>query len=201
MYFPQSKIQQNQYTPGTEFQRKDNGLPYTGTYCILSDGRFFTEATLLKTSIELIKIEKNNNSQSHTIFLPNQLTSRISFLNQLKNQQELRPTIIIPSQQDYQNGSMQRYLARKLSASNIQIFEINKQDHDDVINKVDKYLPIYNVTSLSWKITGPNYDNYDNSLNPTYGIMDTNRRTLEIKEKEFVGIKKYFEGRLNEFAK
>jgi len=201
MYYPKSKILENQYTPGAEYQRKDNNEPYIGTYCILSDGKFFSGKTLTNTSIELIKIQKNASKFNFNRFIPNNFINKNTFLNNLNKAKELRPTILSPTPNDYINGFITRYFAKKLNVEGIQIFEISQQDYNDVLNNTNKYLSLYQVISLEWKITGPNYDNNDNPISPTYGVMDTNKRTLEIKEKEMPGIKKYFENRLKEFAK
>lgn len=200
-YYPKSKILENQYTSGTEYQRIDTNQPYVGSYCILSDGRYFTGKTLLENSIELKKIELTQKNAFPSMFLSGNLFNKIPFLNSLSKQQELRPTILTISNHEYQRGFVTRYFAKKLNVDGIQIFEITQQDHNDIINKTGKYHPIYQSISMDWKITGPDRDNFDNSLNPTYGIIDTNKRTLEIKEKEMSGIKKYFEGRLKEYAK
>lgn len=201
MYFPKSKILENQYTAGSEFERTDTKQPYTGIYCILSDGRFFTGKTLLNDSIELIKTNKNPKTISFENLISSKIANRIPSLNNLSKQQDLRPRIVLPSDEDYKRGFMTRYFAKKLNLEQIQIFEINKPDYDSVQNNEDKFYPIYQVISMDWKITGPNYDDYSNDLMPVYGIIDTNRRTLEIKEQEMRGIKKYFNERLKEFAK
>lgn len=197
-YFPKSKIQENQYTKGGEYQRKDTGEQYVGIYCILSDGRYFSESTLLKSSIELLKIDKNAKKTPYNVFPINQLSNKFSFLNQ---QKELVPHIPQPTSHDYNVGFMKRYFAKKLISEVIQIFEISQQSYDEINSNKGNYLSLYQTISLDWKITGPKYDMYDNPLNPTYGVMDTNKRTIEIKEKEMKGIQQYFNGRLNEFAK
>lgn len=201
MYFPKSKIAENQYTDGTEYQRKDNGQPYTGKYCKLSDGRFFSGKTLTNTSIELVKIEKNDTlSFLRSPALRSIIQKSQSLLN-LNKKKELKASVIKPTPSDYQRGFLIRYFAKKLSASPIQIFEINSQDHNDVITHSDKYLSLYQTTVFSWKITGPDHDMSTNTTMPVYGIIDTNKRTLDQKEKEMAGITQYFENRLKEFAK
>ena len=200
-YYPKAKILENQYTSGMEYQRVDNNQPYIGTYCILSDGRFFSGKTLLNTSIELIRMHKTQKNIFPSTFISGGSSNRISFLNNLSKKQELRPTLLTPTEQDYKRGFITRYFAKKLNIEGIQIFEITQSDYNSINVKDGKYFDIYQVISLDWKITGRKYDDYSNNLMPIYGIVDTNRRTLEIKEKEMQGLKKYFENRLTEFAK
>ena len=43
---------------------------------------------------------------------------------------------------------------------------------------------------MDWKLTGPLYDIRD-SVNIVYGIFDTNKRMVELKTKDFTGLKDF----------
>lgn len=201
MYYPKSKIQENQYTKGGEFIRKDNKQLYTGYYCIISDGKFFSGKTVTNTSIELLKIEKNaRNAPFRTPSVEN-IASKISTLVNLRNQRELKPSIVKPNDEDYKRGFMIRFFAKKLQSKPPQIIEISEEDYIHVFNKSNKYYNVYQVMALDWKITGPDHDIVTNPNLPIYGIIDTNKRTLEKKEREMNGITLYIGNKLKEFAK
>lgn len=193
MYIPKNRIKENQYTKGSEFEYKDSHENYVGYYCSTSNGKFFSNKTLNNTSKELIKTPKNPIKLPLNTSIFNKITGLIG----LNQQIELKPSIIKPTQQDYDKGFITRYFAKKIITIDPQIFEINQRD----FNNSNQYLKIYQLISLEWKITGPKYDITKNKNMPIYGTVDTNMRTLELKEKEMSGITRYFDGRLNEFAK
>jgi hypothetical protein len=55
VYYPLSKIQANLFTSGNEFAIALTQTDYKGYYFSAYDGKFFTEKTPSKNSVELIK--------------------------------------------------------------------------------------------------------------------------------------------------
>lgn len=212
MYYPKSKILEAQFTSGKEFVFKETNKYYNGYYCKLSDGRFLTGKTISNQSKEIIKLTDLNQNKKITINTglslgtPNlnviSTYSKIinSDIKEIANQIDLKNYNPQPTQDDYKNNFIIRYFAKKLNIKEINIIEINFKDYDSVLNKEGKYYNIYQVISLSWKIAGPERDDYSNKTQPVYGIVDTNQRTLNKKEFEMPGIKKYLSN-LKEFTK
>ena len=105
-------------------------------------------------------------------------------------------TIVNPTSRDYSNGKFVRYFAKRSNDDGItSIIEIDNNQFSQ-----NKTRSLYRMIQLDWKITGSLYDVYNNGMIIKHGIYDTNKRTLEIKEKEFVGISKVITN-LTQFAR
>jgi hypothetical protein len=98
----------------------------------------------------------------------------------------------IPTLDDYKVGKFTRYFIRRrndVSPSNI--IEIDK---DQFLSwkkanfGIDNRL--YITTQVEWKLTGPRFDDR-NSINIVYGVEDTNRRIVELKDVEFPGMQNF----------
>jgi hypothetical protein len=113
-------------------------------------------------------------------------------------------TIVYPKERDYKKGYFDRYFAKKINDKNAIIKEINKDNKKGV--KAQQQISIlYKIIEVRWKLTGPRHDvNIDKAYNPysapttddfgqndsgiVYGIEDTNRRTVALKNKEMPGL-------------
>ena len=70
--------------------------------------------------------------------------------------------------------------------SNI-IAEVSEEKLGDIGEKVSEVL--YVGFELDWKISGPLEDRFDSKgVRQEAGVRDTNRRTLQRLEKEYIGI-------------
>ena len=49
---------------------------------------------------------------------------------------------------------------------------------------------LYIATEVEWKLTGPRFDDRS-SVNIVYGVEDTNKRIVELKDDEYPGIKNF----------
>ena len=74
--------------------------------------------------------------------------SQFRYYNTLNQQTPLKlnSKVTIPTEEDYKNGSYERYFAKQANDKNQPIFEVSKQDFQSS--------PLYNYVSLRWYIAG-----------------------------------------------
>jgi len=174
MYYPKSEISSVNYTSGNEFVVKRSRVPYKGYYYATNDGRFFSGKEYTATTVEIIKEEDTlflKNSTSPTFYYP------------------------MPNDADYNNGSFTRYVTKRVNSGLETITEVNEAE----FNRTSRD-PLYITAKFSWKITGPLHDDLSDPNYPIYGIIDTNKRTLDVVEKTIKGVKNYFKN-LSQYAK
>jgi hypothetical protein len=96
---------------------------------------------------------------------------------------ERKPT---PTLDDYNNEFFIRYFVKQ--RNNNKIIEIDKTQYTyiGVVGQIDGDL--YLSYQLDWKIAGPMYDQYKGNIIVEHGIVDSNKRTLNIAEKTINGI-------------
>lgn len=98
-----------------------------------------------------------------------------------------------PTKNDYDIGFMIRYFCSKRNEN--KIVETDKNLYNKLISN-----SFYKVINLEWKITGPIQDVVKNEIVVEFGIIDTNRRTLQITESKMPGISLYLKD-LTEYAR
>jgi len=103
------------------------------------------------------------------------------------NSQKITKINIVPTDNDYSYGYIERYFAKQTNNSNSIIIEIDKTQYDIALTSVNC---IYSVGSLFWKITGTIKD-----------IIDYNNKSIIDADKIFSGIKKLLEKNLLQFNK
>lgn len=94
-----------------------------------------------------------------------------------------------PTEDDYKEGKFTRYFIKKRNNSAAPIIEIDDRQFNRANYSkggIDKNL--YKVIELDWKITGPKNDVLKLGMIVVFGVEDTNKRTLILKEKEMSGI-------------
>jgi len=170
MYYPKNKIITNLYTSGNELFNKTTLQPYIGHYFSTFDGKFFSKKEPSSDSIELIKFSKDVN----------------------RNQQTFDHFSPVPGNDDYEKGFITRYAIKRINSGVDTIKEISKNDFQKVKNNI-----LYSSVQFDWKITGELYDNPDKLI---YGIIDTNRRTIQKNEKIIPGLGIVFRN-LSQFAR
>ena len=219
MYYPQSQISTNLYTPGGELKDAFSGEDYKGYYFKTSDGRYksgktpqspgstdlslqitgnnFVSPNLIKDAT-LLSLDQQVYSPSGANILnkpfyiggPYFNISKIDYLS--LNLTSPVNNVIYPTEKDYSNNKFQRYLLRK---SNNAIFkEVNKQTYDLYVKKdqtvqYDLYYPI----KFLWTIAGKSKNKV---ANINYNIL----KLTEERTKAF-GLLKYFKNRLTEYYK
>lgn len=90
-----------------------------------------------------------------------------------------------PNDTDYLRGWITRHFVRKVNDKDAYIVEIDKTQVDVLVDN-----PYYKVVSLRWRISGPERTTYreDGTVVDVVGVVDANRKVLEMKEEELEGI-------------
>lgn len=211
MYYPKSKVTENQYTSGGQFVIASTGKSYEGIYHITYDQNYYTGATHTNSSQLLTKASPSTSyiaassgvstvSGSNLIqpglianFEYDSITGgKFSFLKQ-----EIIPVAYYPvlTAQNYATGVFTRYFAKRTGGSARDIKELSTDGFSDLTSNV-----LYLSTSLQWKLTGPMHDQIIDFNNTVYGVYDTNARSVAGAESSLPGITQYL-GNLVELAK
>jgi hypothetical protein len=183
LYYPKSHIVTNLHTNGKEWMFEDT-IEYIGYYHRYIDGTILSGAVFNRTeSKNLIPYVSIVNDPINVVY--NSLKPKLTFK---------APTTVytIPELEDYETGKIVRYFLRRRNlASYEDIIEIGKDQYKlwkKTSGGIDKNL--YDAITLDWKLTGPLYDIRD-SVNIVYGVFDTNKRMVELKTKDFIGLKDF----------
>jgi hypothetical protein len=184
LYYPQSQIVTNLYTSGKEWMT-EKGQEYIGYYHKYIDGKIASGAVYVKDqSVTLIKyidhvVQPDNalyNSLIKTKFTPISPTQ----------------TIPIPTADDYEIGKFTRYFLRRRNYSTYEdIIEIDEAQFKlwkRTGSGIDTSL--YQGLELQWKLTGPLND-ITTTINTEYGVYDTNKRLVLLKDYEMAGLKNF----------
>jgi hypothetical protein len=173
MYYPLSEITPDLYTDGSEFIYQDSGAFYKGYYFSTTDGRFYTERTLLPSSKEIVRgtIVEKKDTTSPEQHIPD------------------------PSTSDYELGYITRYVSKRVNSGIDTMREISKEEYDRI-----RPNPLYNKVEFKWQIVGRISDDYSNSNIPIYGLIHINKKTVSSLEPSMPGISNFFKD-YSEFAK
>lgn len=185
-------IQSNLYTKGGEFAdpKKQNINAYRGSYHMIH-GRAYkgAEATRNSWKSPLVPISRVNQNFQY---------------NQLKYEDYAKPFDGVTSgqtmitQKDEDRGWMFRFVAQYLPSG--EIFEVDEDQHQMILKKKTPHHTLYETAKLKWKIEGPIFDRYIKAAIDEYGIIDTNRRSVEIVEDTIPELSSFFLD-LMQFAK
>jgi len=207
-YYPKNRITINLYTKGNEFLL--NGKPYIGAYYKTSNGKIHTGANpVIGSSQELqpipVNIKENypNINIKGGILLDDNTSKYIKNPN-IKNLQtyQIPPQYYPqPTDSDYAKGYIMRYFAKKRNDIGY-VIEISKDTYLSLQSSTSEYDYItYQATDLFWQLTGPLRDTRVNKQYKTSGIIDTNKRLVETKDKSFRGLIEYIGGKYDKYAK
>jgi hypothetical protein len=98
-----------------------------------------------------------------------------------------------PIENDFITGTFKRYFIKRRNYTSLfDIFEIDEEQFKlwrKVKTGIDETL--YNAIEIDWKLTGPLHDIVDNDTIVTYGVSDTNERTIRSNSVMFIGLDKY----------
>lgn len=191
LFYPQTQMITGLYTPGNEFQVKSTGKEYMGSYHRYMDGNIMTGTTKTASSKDLITFKTVNGANSSVYQSLTKIDVRVY--------NPPKPTRPRPKDSDYKKGYFERYaIFQRNHKSNL--FEIDQTQYKEWKKSkkgIDEKL--YGVIVLRWKLTGPETDNTDPGGILISGVVNTNMRTLKVKESELSGIAKYFSD-LREFS-
>lgn len=181
LYYPASHIVTGLYTSGKEWMLQD-GTEYIGYYHKYVDGTVLTVATYSefnsKTLIPYMDLiaQPDNHEYNSAIKKVNVYTAPIY-------------KYPLPTIEDYNKGFFQRYFVRRRNYSTyVDIMEIDSKQFNTLNTPgtgIDGNL--YIGTTINWKLTGPLKDVNTNS-GTIHGVEDTNRRLVEIKDKDLKGL-------------
>lgn len=166
MYYPLSEVIDNQYTSGGEYVEIDTLKPYKGYYYSTTDGKAFIGKTFSPLAKELIKLNR-------TLKSPGVDTPKYH--------------VAVPTEEDYRNGYMIRYVIKRVNSGADTIKEVSKEDYTRTILN-----PLYTQKSFKWILTGPLFDDLSNPEYPVYGIITTNQKTVLDMEKDISGVSDFF---------
>jgi len=184
MYYPKSKILENQYTPGGELIDPSTGNTYQGYYHVTYDGNVYTGASHSISSQPLSGTPSSTGSLDPLVrpaYIANfdydtVSQGKMSYLFKFTLPGPIYPS---PTISDYSNGQFNRYFMQLVT--NNKINEISQVGYQAIQQN-----PLYNSLTLVWKLTGPLHDTSTSS-----GVADTNERTLAMNEKSMNGISLY----------
>ena len=177
IYYPEGAIQKGLYTNGGEWMFED-GTEYTGQYHkYLNTREVFTESYFIKdVSKKLIRYYNLDVDFQKNTFEYNTLKEVVKDYTPELTIPD--PYFLQPSQEDYDNGFVERYFYKRKGSTTIN--EISKKGFGNLNS------PYYQKLKLKWKITGPLNDTTEE-----IGIIDTNRRTILLYQNEFTGLERY----------
>jgi len=185
-YYAKKDRHYGNYTTGQEYMFPD-GIEYTGPYHYFGNYELImTEPFPTEKSLVLKRWQPKDRNRDAIIY--DLLTTQ--------NLYEFEPPVHKtpgPGPNDIANGYMMRYFIKQKNDDTKSVIEIDKKQHKAVKKKDGKNINgfLYEKCSLRWKITGPRNDVYydkDRKSIKSYGIEDTNRRTVYAKNKTMAGI-------------
>lgn len=180
IYYPKDEVITGLYTRGREYMTL-NDEEYVGPYHAYSDGAIYSGGNFVKgKSFPLVpyRLEEPKQNLIYDKVAENEFPKYLTIQHSL-------PEI---TEENYKKGYVTRYFAKKHNNINSPIIEISEEMYNEIktMNYSSSYL--YKIIELKWKISGKINDTYTNNVRIESGVVDTNRRTLAIKEKEMVGI-------------
>lgn len=209
-YYPLTRIITNRYTRGGEFLLPD-GRPYTGKYYVTYDNKVYSGINpVLGSNILLTPVQNklslntgavlststaglSNPVQEYTV-----AKNQVGFNNKLT---ELVPYYPTPLEEDYARGYFTRYFAKNVSGTNY-VFEISKLDWTKIQNgDLGDTVLGYESIDMLWRLTGPLKDKRVSQYQIIGGVLDTNKRVTEAKQKVFNGIKEFIGEDYTKFAR
>jgi hypothetical protein len=218
-YYPLSKIKANKNTTGNEFLLNEN--PYKGKYYETFDGKFFTGANPIvgkNERLSRIPIYQGNEYLNNTPLTPKVRAALAqSNNNQTFNNQSTgalivalptpkfkgEPTSYFPTviEDDYYAGSIMRYFCKRTNSAGY-VTEISPDEYFAIQDGTVPYdVSNYLTTKIMWKITGPLNQKRISQYDIRAGIIDTNKRLVEIAEKTFLGIVAYIGDKYDKYAR
>lgn len=211
-YYPLSRIMQNLYTRGDEYQTED-GNAYSGKYYKTYDGKVYTGINpVLGDNRLLIPITRDKvehgGGREQTLS-----TETYANLPQNINQftlnpeteagvlTELAPYYPTPLESDYARGYFTRYFAKTVSGPGY-VFEISNADWTKLQNReFNNNILGYESINMLWQLTGPLNDRRVSQYQVQGGVSDTNKRVTENTNKRFRGLLEFIGGDYTKFAR
>jgi hypothetical protein len=201
IYYTKAQITEGLVTSGKEWMYVD-GTEYIGQYHRYTTDEVFSEATYIdgKSKILIPYIDTNTIGQQNELGIDTSKNFEYNSIKTLDVQisQIPNPNTERVTDRDIEVGYVVRYFAYKVNDG--QLLELNKEDYDSVGSPNGLDAILWKKFNLRWKITGPDNDILDRFGNiKESGIIDTNRRTLNLKSEEYPTLMEYITD-LTEYA-
>ena len=208
-YFPKNRITTNLYTKGNEFTV--NGKQYVGAYYKTFNGKAYAgknpvEGSSKELTPALLTSLENlpTNTRSEGGIVLNDSTKQYIINPNVKNTEifNIPPQYYPqPTDADYAKGYIMRYFAKKRNDIGY-VIEISKDTYLSLQSKNSEYDYItYQAIDLFWQITGPLKDTRENRQYKISGIIDTNKRLVQTKDKSFRGLIEYIGEKYDKYAR
>ena len=182
---PKAKIK-IKYTNGEELKYISTKKPYIGYYIETNNGEYYsgTDNIILGDLLELIGEDMNKN-ETPTITVKKYNLFKDKLKDFLEGTIPIPVMKTYPSEQDYKDGFVHRYFAKRINSS---LYKEISQDVFDSINKKEKKYDyfLHEVGVLRWFLTG--------------NVYQKNAQELRKREVNFSNIS-YLFPLLNEFFK
>ena len=202
-YYPLTRIQTNLYTRGTEFVNS-KGVPYTGRYYRTYNGKSYAGINpALGQNDPLTPVGELSSQNNQRVNTPSNAayTAATNQTNTDAELVELTNYYPIPLDSDYTRGYFTRYFAKNVSGPGF-VLEISKLDWTKIQNgNVAANALGYQTMDMLWQLTGPLNDKRISQYQIQGGIIETNKRVTEAKNKGFNGIVAYIGGEYTKYSK
>lgn len=153
----------------------EDGKEYIGAYHTYTTGEVFTQASFIRdVSKKLIPYKDITQQKVKEVFDYDKLPKK----EQLSEHFFPSYSKATPIESDYLKGFVKRYYVR--SMLNGIIMETSIRDYSKVKPEA------FEKTTITWKLTGPINDSGSEP-----GVEDTNRRLVNLAEREVKGISNY----------
>ena len=177
VYYPLSKIQANLFTSGNEFAIALTQTDYKGYYFSTYDGKFFTEKTPSKNSVELIRYAPKKSKTS---------LGSLGYTIEEKDNPVTQHFIPKPTDQDYVQGFITRYFVKRVNGDESTVKELDQTTYDGLQDN-----PLYIIEEGVWYITGVVEDITLTGGMVIPGVSTNNRATISRINKTIPGVDRY----------
>ena len=170
---PKNLVKENLFSKGELFL--DN-VEYIGPYNVKADGTYHTLARFITGKSKELKTKR--------LTLYQDLLKINSGIDVSEKNGQVVDNTVVPTNEDYTKGFYTRYFLKTKGSKSVA--EVNEEIFGFLGSKIDDNL--YVGFELDWKLTGPLDDIVVDGIRQQAGVRDTNRRTLQRLEQEYLGI-------------
>lgn len=192
IYYPEYQITKGLFTAGKEWMFRDTLQEYIGPYHRYTDGTVMSGGSYSKIKSEyLVPYVDVTKQPQKTIYDSIRKNEDIQGYSSPRYYYPFKSLTI----DDYKREYFVRYFVKKRNEPNSGIIEVDEKQYNSLPSK-SKGLngDLYYGISLRWRIGGSLTD-----TDTQYGIVNANRKTLQLTEEKMPGIGKYL-GDLQEFS-
>lgn len=200
IYYPEDQIIRNLFTKGNEYMYMQDFKEYVGFYHRYTTGEIYSGYDWDGfRSRRLIRFRPLSESQSKYYqlkhFIVDSVGDRIKVKDGAGDQyyKYRAPRYVRRklTDQDLQNGHINRYFVFKRNEPRRVFFEIDQSQSANYITNasgINQYL--YGLVVIPWKVNGPEYDILINGILTKPGVVNTNLRIVDKYVKQYPLVKK-----------